>query len=55
MTSVERLADTGRVEELARMIGGAVVTGQLRAAARELLAYQDGAKGESERRRPGRG
>ena len=37
-TSVERLNDAGRVEEIARMIGGAVVTDAIHATARELLA-----------------
>jgi DNA repair protein RecN (Recombination protein N) len=38
VTTVRRLDDEGRVEEIARMIGGAVVSGQVRASARELLA-----------------
>ena len=37
VTQVERLDDEGRVEEVARMIGGASVTEQVRASARELL------------------
>ena len=37
-TSVERLNETGRVEEIARMIGGAVVTDTMRATARHLVA-----------------
>ena len=37
-TSVERLDHPGRVEEIARMIGGAAVTDALHATARELLA-----------------
>jgi DNA repair protein RecN (Recombination protein N) len=37
-TSVERLNDAGRVEEIARMIGGAVVTGAVYDTARDLLA-----------------
>ena len=49
VTSVERLSDAGRVEEVARMLGGAVVTDQMRRTAAELLAH--GAKGESERRK----
>jgi DNA repair protein RecN (Recombination protein N) len=60
VTSVERLNDAGRVEEIARMIGGAAVTDTVRATARELLSvpagplrglrptYQAKAKGESE-------
>jgi len=47
VTGVERLDDGERVEELARMIGGAEVTERARATAREML----GAKGESERRK----
>jgi hypothetical protein len=65
LTSVERLDDAGRVEEIARMMGGASVSGQVRASARELLeqgprsASRGGAKGkynakgESESRRRG--
>jgi DNA repair protein RecN (Recombination protein N) len=53
--SVERLSESGRVEELARMIGGAVITDRARAAAREMLGHAarpaDPAKGESERRK----
>jgi DNA repair protein RecN (Recombination protein N) len=60
VTSVQRLSDAGRIEEIGRMIGGVVVTDQVRASARELLvaASQSGAsdaakgkqktKGESE-------
>ena len=57
-TSVERLNDAGRVEEIARMIGGAVVTDAVHATARDLLAggseelnpphVRAKAKGESE-------
>ena len=62
-TSVERLDEEGRVEEIARMIGGAAVTEPVRASARELLnsaraAGADKARpaagslqGESERRK----
>ena len=45
-TSVEQLDDTGRVEEIARMIGGAAVTDALRATARELLAGEHGVQAE---------
>jgi len=45
VTRVDRLDDAGRVEEVARMIGGASVTEQVRASARELL--QVGAAGFS--------
>jgi DNA repair protein RecN (Recombination protein N) len=53
VTSVERLSDSARVDEIARMIGGAVITDQARATAREMLSAE--AKGESERRKSGRG
>jgi DNA repair protein RecN (Recombination protein N) len=46
VTSVDRLSDAARVDEIARMIGGAVVTDHVRATARELLAGK--ARGESE-------
>ena len=45
VTSVERLTDAGRVEEIGRMIGGAAITDAARATARDLLA------GEGERRK----
>jgi DNA repair protein RecN (Recombination protein N) len=38
VTRVERLDPSGRVEEMARMIGGASITDQTRTSARELLA-----------------
>ena len=48
-TRVARLDEAGRVDELARMIGGADVTAAARAAARELLAKgETKTKGESE-------
>jgi DNA repair protein RecN (Recombination protein N) len=37
VTRVDRLDNSGRVEEVARMIGGASVTEQVRSSARELL------------------
>jgi DNA repair protein RecN (Recombination protein N) len=37
VTSVRQLDDAGHVEEIGRMIGGAVVTEQLRASAQDLL------------------
>ena len=49
VTRVDRLDEKGRVEEVARMIGGAAVTGQVRASARELLSA--GAKGERRKRK----
>ena len=50
LTSVEQLGAAPRVEEVARMIGGNVVTDAVRATAMELLGAR--AKGESES--PGR-
>jgi DNA repair protein RecN (Recombination protein N) len=50
-TRITRLDEEGRIDELARMIGGAGVTAAARAAARELLAKGEiKTKGESERR-----
>jgi DNA repair protein RecN (Recombination protein N) len=46
LTSVERLSEAGRVDEVARMIGGSVVTDPVRATARELL--RGTTRGESE-------
>lgn len=46
LTSVDRLSDAARVGEVARMIGGTVVTDHVRATARELLAGKT--RGESE-------
>ena len=56
VTTVERLDGEGRVDEIARMMGGAAVTEQVRAGARELLAGGSApaaqrAQGESERRK----
>jgi DNA repair protein RecN (Recombination protein N) len=53
-TSVERLTLDGRIEEVARMVGGAAITASVRATARDLLAGSSTidtlakAKGESE-------
>ena len=47
VTTVQRLDRSGRIEEIARMIGGAAVSEGVRASARELL--DAGAKGESPR------
>lgn len=57
VTAVERLDDEGRVEEIARMMGGGA-SDAVKAGARDLLLRQeakgkDSAKGESERRRRG--
>ena len=55
VTRVERLDQSGRVEEVARMIGGASVTEQVRASARELLDGASKRKGAgSKRTRPTR-
>ncbi len=54
VTTVERLDANGRVDEIARMIGGAVGSERVRASARELLGQGtplSTAKGESERRK----
>ena len=48
-TTVRRLDEAGRVEELARMLGGERVTDGIRASAREILVGRRKAKGESER------
>jgi DNA repair protein RecN (Recombination protein N) len=48
VTSVTRLDEQGRVDEIARMIGGAMITEPVRASARDLLA------GGSERQDPPR-
>ena len=55
VTTVERLDGAGRVEEIARMIGGAAVTEPVRASARDLLRggeSESRPKGESESRKP---
>jgi DNA repair protein RecN (Recombination protein N) len=53
VTTVDRLDDNGRVEEIARMIGGSAVTPSVRVSAGELIAaprrrerVQAGAKGK---------
>jgi len=51
-TTVRRLDAAGRVDEVARMLGGDVITDGLRHSAREMLegrAGEPNAKGESER------
>jgi DNA repair protein RecN (Recombination protein N) len=61
-TVISRVKDSARIDELSRMLGGAVVTDAVRASAREMLAKRLGAdlkaprprakaKGESESRR----
>jgi DNA repair protein RecN (Recombination protein N) len=47
VTSVDRLSEAARVDEIARMIGGTVVTDHVRATARELLAGKAGGESES--------
>ena len=49
VTRVERLDAEGRVDEVARMIGGAAITEPVRASARELL--ETAAKPQGERRK----
>jgi DNA repair protein RecN (Recombination protein N) len=55
VTAVAQLDDNGRVQEIARMIGGATITEQARASAAELLAAchkgKAKAKGESRKRK----
>jgi DNA repair protein RecN (Recombination protein N) len=46
VTSVEQLDGDGRIEEVARMIGGAAVSDQARASARELIESASGPTGE---------
>jgi len=55
VTSVERLSEAQRVDEIGRMIGGSAVTEVIRATARDLLSgrSEEKAKGESERRKRG--
>jgi DNA repair protein RecN (Recombination protein N) len=48
-TAVRRLDGEARVDELARMLGGASITEGLRASAREMLGRRAGRGGESER------
>jgi DNA repair protein RecN (Recombination protein N) len=51
-TTVRRLDGAARVEEVARMLGGAAISDGLRASAREMLVGRKAgakAKGESER------
>ncbi len=54
VTRVERLDNAGRVEEVARMIGGASVTEQVRASARELLDAGSKRTRPTQARRAGR-
>src|ERR1019366_8133373 len=49
-TTVRRLTSDGRVDELARMLGGEAVTDGLRRSAEEMLTQRAKAKGESESR-----
>jgi len=56
VTSIELLGEEGRVDELARMMAGAVVTDGARSAAREMIAAhggesERGAKGERRKRK----
>jgi DNA repair protein RecN (Recombination protein N) len=45
-TTVRRLGESGRVDELARMLGGEAITDGLRQSALEMLADRSKAKGE---------
>lgn len=49
VTRVDKLDEAGRVEEIARMVGGAAVTAAVRESAREMIADRSArqAKGES--------
>jgi DNA repair ATPase RecN len=47
-TTIRRLTDADRVEELARMLGGEAVTQGLRQSALEMITGRAKAKGESE-------
>jgi DNA repair protein RecN (Recombination protein N) len=51
VTKVERLDDGGRVDEIGRMIAGAVLSDPVRESARELLAAAHVAKGERRKRK----
>ena len=56
VTSIELLNEEARVDELARMMAGAVVTDGARSAAREMIAAREseserGAKGERRKRK----
>ncbi len=53
-TTIVRLDEPGRVEELARMLGGAAVTEQVRRSAREMMAGR-GAPGGAKGERPPKG
>jgi DNA repair protein RecN (Recombination protein N) len=54
-TSVVPLDDPGRIEEIARMLGGAAITARTREHAREMLATTLGATGEPTVRASSRG
>jgi len=56
VTSIERLTEEARVDEIARMMAGAVVTDGARSAARDMVAARSGesevgAKGERRKRK----
>lgn len=55
LTSVRRLDHAGRVEELARMLGGVSVTAQLRASAEEMLRERQSAPREGESKESAKG
>lgn len=54
MTTVRRLDETGRVEEIGRMIGGATLSPAVRASAREMLSgHGDAGKAKGKRKAKG--
>jgi DNA repair protein RecN (Recombination protein N) len=54
-TTIERLSDAERIEEIARMLGGVDVTGQARAHAREMLQLAASAAAGAAKSRRSRG
>ena len=52
-TTVRRLDEAGRVEELSRMLGGEAITDGLRRSAREMLQERAARSGRQERRKRG--
>jgi hypothetical protein len=56
VTSVQQLGEASRVDEIGRMIGGAVLTDQVRASARELLgAAAAGSPGQAKGKQKAKG
>jgi DNA repair protein RecN (Recombination protein N) len=50
-TTVSRLDDRGRVDELSRMLGGVAISDAIRRSAREMLEERQGAKAKGEKRK----